>query len=1756
MAEQALRDWREPLAGARVAQPWLEPPDEAEMLSMLAELEPFAGDDERWASTAKGALEGVVQSVTALPSAITRATAAGLGIQHEPRAEQFIQSGIDRLLPEQVTLAAQASPWRMGGQVGGQLAGLVGGGWLGGLARVGVRTGAPAALGRVAGQANTTAAMTAGMGAQEFAQRADASEEMLSGPQFLLGMAAGGAIGSLDSILAGRLLGRINTASGGAVGRASGMVGELRALVADAPTAWRSAKAVARGGGIGAITEGTQAVLMNALVQHATDEELDLLQGATQESTAGGIADTVLSAAVEALTYKGRARTARLAGKALDGHEWALRYRTDPVFRAQEDAEDILWARANEPDPEHLPAMEEAARLAVDEHTANALARHVAENPVLLDVDPESLGGLLRQELGARVPSEWGAQEFGAVQGHARALTERGMEATAEHPMVQDTMAELDRALSARMALARAIPSMQRMTREAVEHEAVGRASAWVAQQIKAGTWEASTADAEITPFLERDFGLSPEAAAAAVARGKGGAGALDLTPTSPPAVEMSPAPPSEGATPQRSRQPPTEAELRYVMRMMQAIEAESAPAAEAPAAPEATTTDYRAEPGATGPAQSVTQVPAPGTAPVEAGRLSRMSRPSSEARMPLGVHQPSGATMYPISGGGHDMGGTDENVIGAKSTTRLEHIGHALRELATKLGGVIRIARTPDGSGVAGFYRGGEATMRAFNEVTTLAHEVGHLLHREVMSGQFTAQQIQANPAGVLSQLSPALQGEITHLAYPGANPQRLMSEGFAEMVRLYVTNPEELSARAPNVERWFEGWLLGQPRAIRKSIEVARQLAHDYRFQGLELRQQTVPTEGRFERTRDAIRALPHTVMERIVDDSNAFNPLDKRLRKTGVQRSMSERDYFESTRSLVEGRTHEFLYGTPMDMEGNVIPGAKNLQEVLRPIKPSELALFNEYLLSRMTRALEHSPKPNTPKAPAEGERLIERLNRTKPHFADVADEFQRWWEHVNFVLAKASPNFSAEMQRIRDYNATHGIDFYVQLKRRMPKDEARGKNTGAGSGQKTSSRVSQARSETGSVLPVIRPTESMVELLRNRMHQAALRHNAEHIIELYQSYPDQLRGYVSDVTDPNEITSAPRATYDPQGADWWDDVLGFFKEPENTGKSFVYRHKDRSGQTRSYAIDWEIAKLFAAIDPQSMAGGVRAWTTLERHAKAGLVGMEIVHNPAFQFFKNLAMDIPTFYLASQYYSPGTLPLYVLRTARNLATGLTDLVTPGTWERQFDRLGLRYSSGLRGEMQTARTSRGLVTNRSPTSGAAVGRAITSWWEAIGALMGLPGRAVQITNMQVAAKKHGIDITKGNLDEQDAAVLRKAARMIDYGAGGDLSRQWATVTPFLRPFIDTPKQLARAQKRGPLAFWLKLGELSAAYAALYWMFSDDETEKKRTAEEKLHSLALKIPGTQQIVNVRIDPTLAPIVALPTLLIDGMMHEGRADRASEYAKAMAATVVPPYMPVATNAIMEQVSGIRDPVRSVFSRGGGVPLIPRALQDMSGAEQFTPETAPWAMAVSAAIDSVLGNALDQSNPVRKKLSSPIRWEAFFRATLGQNAENMSEGFGIIPGLRPERLRRSGEEPEPGASLLAGVVRRPDTFNTRNTRDLYALKEAMDTKAADLKGARGDPFDAVMHSHVDHATATIAALRELSMYEQEGIKKSERVKLARLADQIAKSVVDDVGANRVPTTWMQRTSAPGQAMQDMNIRGRSAKLKAERRGNSR
>lgn len=301
------------------------------------------------------------------------------------------------------------------------------------------------------------------------------------------------------------------------------------------------------------------------------------------------------------------------------------------------------------------------------------------------------------------------------------------------------------------------------------------------------------------------------------------------------------------------------------------------------------------------------------------------------------------------------------------------------------------------------GFYRPGlqDIRTRKAGAASTYAHELGHYLHEVMFPRATSAKGRRRSTTLSEADLPRAWRPELESLGRDLYGPVRPTGgypvEGWAELVRLLVVNPDEARAKAPTTyaavgmelaQKHPEVWLALQDARARfrnLSLLVRRNPVGQYVDHSGEARKKLDPTDAwdSFRATFFDRNQRARTFGEDLgLPDDPSQSPHVMALRMSGKHNA----DF----RIAVE-------HGTFDPADPTRTKTGPSLEEVLRPVE-KDMALWQDYMVAR--RALEKRGQgfetlPQDPDLPKHTdsrslEEFIRRTEAANPHFGDYFRE----------------------------------------------------------------------------------------------------------------------------------------------------------------------------------------------------------------------------------------------------------------------------------------------------------------------------------------------------------------------------------------------------------------------------------------------------------------------------------------------------------------------------------------------------------------------------------------------------------------------------------------------------------------------------------------------------------------------------------------------------------------------------------------------
>lgn len=337
-------------------------------------------------------------------------------------------------------------------------------------------------------------------------------------------------------------------------------------------------------------------------------------------------------------------------------------------------------------------------------------------------------------------------------------------------------------------------------------------------------------------------------------------------------------------------------------------------------------------------------------------------------------------------------------------------------------------------GKSQEGFYRPsvGEIRTRKKNDVEVLAHEMAHYL--DVYSNEELPnfQKVYKNPK---------YNDEVKALSYTDASPELQEIEGFAEFVRLWLTNSPEAESRAPAFYQAFNK-TLDRDKKLSKSMRNMRELMHKFYFQGPDkIGQALIGGEKSFLwQFNEWVYRRDSRIRQQVIDRFHAARKIEQELTKKIGNVSESAWKQFRIANGGAEGIADYILnYGTVNFAEnGDLVNTGKSLHDVLQPVKTiekkrehrkdSKIDLLMRYFAGR--RALELHSQGRENLIPKETAKTWARLGKDYPVFESIHKEYQAFNDRMMDFYQESGMITAESRQAMDDMNKDYVPFFRIR------------------------------------------------------------------------------------------------------------------------------------------------------------------------------------------------------------------------------------------------------------------------------------------------------------------------------------------------------------------------------------------------------------------------------------------------------------------------------------------------------------------------------------------------------------------------------------------------------------------------------------------------------------------------------------------------------------------------------------------------------
>jgi hypothetical protein len=900
---------------------------------------------------------------------------------------------------------------------------------------------------------------------------------------------------------------------------------------------------------------------------------------------------------------------------------------------------------------------------------------------------------------------------------------------------------------------------------------------------------------------------------------------------------------------------------------------------------------------------------------------------------------------------------------------------------------------------------------VKTANNVATAIHEVGHALEKHVYgdpkSGVWKKPIVGKAMQQELVKLGKALYGETK----PAAGYK---SEGFAEFLRLWVSNREQVKKDAPLFSGWFAGeFLKGNPE-LAAAVEHSTELVTRWGEQGsLERARASVIDPAswgeKWKKTaaRLGLARLKHAWIEMGEALIEFTSEAERRLGKQ-LDPEESPSFLFQALRMTHSARVRRMVNEGMLDLWSRRVGPALN---EIRPLVGGRYDDFAIFLWAKRAKALWNDPikGPRNPGLPqADADQILATLSSDK--FELAASKVYEWQEGILSYAAQASPSFRRVVDAIRAVDPGN----YVPLQREFSaldslwSDKKRRAGVSSGKGIVAALKGSGRRIKDPLQVILANAERTVLAAHRRAILDAILKlGNVEGMGHLIEEVPkDQvpfsvdLEQVIRAIAKKQPGVLAEDVSGPLAAGDFVGEALTFFAPAQYPkGEDPVIPVWDPgTKQSKWYWLDHRLAETLAGLDVARLPKMVDIFFGIPtRLMRAGTTGLRA----SFGLITNPLRDAQTLWVNTQgrSWAPQLLARYLIEMGRAAVATSTGGKYESAYLQAFRDLGGEMAQPLgQDSSQVQRAARELVQ-----SGKWRYLDPRNWLEFYRDLVQFPESAARTTELRNLADEIGWKPGTPMTPNQALQLLLASKQVTtDFTAAGSLARVANQVIPFFNAAIQGPRAALRAAQRNPGRFGFRGLQLAAATLALWWSLKDEEWYRELAPEKKFMfwHIPLRWRGRDEVVAIpRPFETGGVFAALPEMLMDAWYRQEPAT-AAKWAAQFFEVLNPIDLPPTLKEPAEQLAN-----RDFF---WGTPIVPTGEARRPAGEQFNEYTSRVAI--------FLGQMFDVS---------PRRIDHAIRGTMGGVAQDVVAVLGLGPQGQTDRESELADVPVLGRLFQRG-----------------------------------------------------------------------------------------------------------------------------------
>lgn len=672
-----------------------------------------------------------------------------------------------------------------------------------------------------------------------------------------------------------------------------------------------------------------------------------------------------------------------------------------------------------------------------------------------------------------------------------------------------------------------------------------------------------------------------------------------------------------------------------------------------------------------------------------------------------------------------------------------------------------------------------------------------------------------------------------------PGMSQAKKKDEGFAEFMRVWMTEPEWLQQNAPKtLEHWNQ--------KLEEWNDVGRRLVnHQKDYQLYKEANVVARTEARIMRSAPSSPVTPTDVIESVFDQNIRLKLLDEIAEASKGERLLPSESSYTIARGLsaIDNKIANWVERGALDFKTQeAVPGSRGLKQIFLDAGKdrNDLRLFEQYLLHKRADEL-HGRNIVTGLDEGGLEEIRTILGPQKTaHFDKLSDELYQFNDHLMKYMVDSGAYSQETADAMRKLNTSY-VPFYRYYEPEA--GWAKEFRSGGGAGMNASDPAMRIKGGRQEILP---PVETTIRNAGAMLHFAHKNELGQALAKMWDNkakvgnfFFEVEPGMVKAATvSADEVLKSPalRQALEAEGVD-----LSHLSEPELKAvlgalpDKQIWRKNSKlnedmirvkvNGEDRFFRLEPKFAKMWNAFDHGQITKLANFLSGAGNVLRVGATTL----NPGFLFLRNPARDTLEAAMTSR---SGFIPVW------DTFKGLGHYVgNPEMWDefvrhggaQQFHEASLMTEKGIKKRAQEVYNS--LTPAQQEMT--YMGKAAQPFKNALGFLWHQYSRlgniSEQATRMgEFARAKSSIRAKNPGWAEHEVsrAAALEARDLLDFSLRGtdETIRNMRRVIPFFGAGLNGTYRYAKAWKENPLrTLAMSLSTVTAPTMAIVAMNYND---------------------------------------------------------------------------------------------------------------------------------------------------------------------------------------------------------------------------------------------------------------------------------------------------------------------------------------------